>query len=99
MTTRIQAELDQALGRLNELERIVANIPLEEGGGGSGGAGDRVPTVLVLPAIPTGVAKAKKVFWTSDGEGTGDDQMWEVYVGQDAWTPVQFTTSNSGAVV
>lgn len=58
-----------------------------------------VPTVETLPTIPTAAGQYRKVFWTSAGAGTGDDQCWEVYYGQTAWTPCQKQTTKSGAVV
>lgn len=59
-----------------------------------GGTTMRVQTVLALPAIPT--TGMKEVFWTSAGEGTGDDQVWRAYAGQTRWYPTQKWTSLSG---
>lgn len=50
-----------------------------------------------LPAIPG--SNMLEVFWTSDGDGTGDDQVWRAYAGQTAWTPTQATSSLSGVPV
>lgn len=55
-----------------------------------------VPTVETLPAIPTGYEEYQAVFWTSVGAGTGDDQVWEAYVGQGRWYPCQKPTTLSG---
>lgn len=57
--------------------------------------GSGVDTVETLPAIPT--LGHRKVFWTSVGAGTGDDQLWEAYVGQSRWYPCQKPTTHSGA--
>jgi hypothetical protein len=62
--------------------------------GAVGAGGGRIRTVLALPAIPTVGSDA--VFWTSAGAGNGDDQIWDTYAGQTAWTPRQFLTASSG---
>ena len=56
-----------------------------------------IRTVEVLPAVPGG--GSDKVFWTSSGAGTGDDQFWEVHSTQSAWTPTQKRTVLSGVPV
>lgn len=47
-----------------------------------------IEKVLNLPPIPT--FGAKLVFWTSEGAGTGDDQIWGAFAGQVRWYPMQF---------
>lgn len=74
-------------------------IPRGQQGDSSTVLGSSVPTVETLPTIPTAAGQYRKVFWTSAGAGTGDDQLWEVYYGQEAWTPCQKQTTKSGAVV
>jgi hypothetical protein len=64
------------------------------GGGGGGGREWNVETVAELPAIPE--SGYSIVFWTNADGGTGDNQCWEVYAGQSAWTPCQYYTTLSG---
>lgn len=59
--------------------------------------GLRIEKVLALPPIPT--SGGRFVFWTSEGAGTGDDQIWVAYAGQTAWTPMQKYTTKSGTPV
>lgn len=76
-----------------------------KGGGGIGGTFD-IEEVRSLPAIPT--QGGKFVFWMSETRapateempaGTGDDQLWIAYEGQDQWFPVQFYSGRSGIPV
>lgn len=62
-----------------------------------GGAGLTISTVLVLPAIPT--TGGRFVYWTSAGAGTGDDQIWVAYAGQDRWYAIQRPSLLSGIPV
>ena len=67
-------------------------------GGNEGlASGLRIEVVAALPAIPT--SGGRFVFWTSDGTGTGDDQVWLAFKGQTAWTPQQKFTTKSGVPV
>lgn len=67
------------------------NVRVSSGGGGGSGASRNTPTVETLPAIPTTPETEKRVFWTSAGAGTGDDQVWHAYTGQSRWYPTTFT--------
>lgn len=85
------ADLKREQARMKEQ---LAGVPTRVAKGGGGG-GLSVSVVNTLPAIPS--SGAKIVYWTSAGVGTGDDQLWIAYAGQSAWTPMQFTTTHSGA--
>lgn len=85
------ATIQQLEERIKDLER---NADRGQARPTGGGGGSNCPTVLVLPAIPTG--GMREVFWTSVGAGTGDDQVWRAFAGQGAWTPTQFTSILSG---
>lgn len=69
--------------------RQVVNKPKQSFGGGL-----TITTVEVLPAIPA--SGGRMVYWTSEGDGTGDDQVWMAFAGQDVWTPMQYPTSLDG---
>jgi hypothetical protein len=62
-----------------------------------GGGGLSVSTVEVLPEIPA--TGARFVYWTSVGAGTGDDQIWVAYAGQDRWYALQRPSLLSGIPV
>lgn len=53
-----------------------------------------VKEVAELPPIPA--QGMRMVYWTSDGDGTGDDQIWVAYAGQSKYTPMQKYSSLSG---
>ena len=81
------------------VQRVGQSVIIKQKTGSSigSGGGFSVATVLELPEIPDNVYR--KVFWTSAGAGNGDDQLWEVYAGQTAWTPCQKFTSLSGVPI
>ena len=81
------------------VNRMGDNVTIKSTGGDGDGvaSGLRIAKVLVLPPIPT--SGARLVFWTSEGTGTGDDQIWVAYAGQTAYTPMQKNTTNSGVPV
>ena len=81
-STQVSQIGDNTLIRSRNTQRIVAE-------------GLRIEKVETLPAIPT--SGGRFVFWTSEGDGTGDDQIWVAYAGQTAWTPLQKFTTLSGA--
>jgi len=78
-------------------DMVTAGQGRQSMGGGGGGGGTGVEVVTALPAIPD--EGYKMVFWTSADGGTGDNQLWEVYAGQTAWTPCQNYTTLSGVPV
>lgn len=66
----------------------VSNTFIDEGGAVF------VPTVETLPPIPTDPEVFQQVFWTSFGDGTGDDQVWFTYTGKTRWYPTTYTVLN-----
>ena len=80
------------------VNRLGDNVTIKSKGGDSSVASVLgIAKVLVLPPIPT--SGARLVFWTSEGTGTGDDQIWVAYAGQTAYTPMQNYTTKSGIPV
>ena len=93
-------QIDEIVGGAGVVLRVVGRrliISLENTNTTTGGS-SQPRIVATLPAISS---KYDVVTWGSSGSvtgGTGDDQVWEVdgRVGQTAWTPCQFLTSESG---
>ena len=85
MSARVSI-LEDLVGRMEreieELREQLAGIPLRLATGGGGG-GSEIPTVEVLPDIPS--TGFKIVFWTSEGAGTGDNRLWFAAVGDTQW--------------
>jgi hypothetical protein len=95
----------------DQTRRTLENVTISGGGNitrfgddaiikaGAGMAGNmpNVPTVKELPPIPTYGHRA--VFWTSEDGGTGDNQVWDAYVGQARWTPRQNFTALDGTPI
>jgi hypothetical protein len=92
-TESIRSTHDTRVNRLGD------NVTIKSAGGSdtSVASGLRIAKVLVLPSIPS--SGARMVFWTSEGTGTGDDQIWVAYAGQTAYTPMQRYTTKSGVPV
>ncbi len=100
----LQRQIDSLERMINQLQRNEAKQPLRIGGGDSSlvfsGTTGRVPTPIVetLPDIPT-TSGTHSVIWTSEGAGTGDDQVWITFAGLTKWFPTMKTTDKSGVPV
>ena len=58
------------------------------------GSANNIQTVLSLPGIPT--TFARQVFWTSEGGGSGDDQIWATGPNNSLWYPTMKFSVKSG---
>lgn len=94
-------ELRDIRQALRELRHRTAKLPARNRPGGGGGSTDSsetnngrfsVPVVETLPAVPVGANVLQIVFWTSEGDGTGDDQPWWTYTGLTRWYPMTYST-------
>jgi hypothetical protein len=84
------------------IQQIGENIAISATGGW-GTAGNTIPVVKTLPAIPTGRSAGHQVvFWASAEtltDATGDDQVWETWGGEAEWYPQWKYTDRSGVPV
>lgn len=90
----IRGNIETIFWMLRNMNTSAATVLVGDDGGG--GSNFNVETVLELPDIPSTPGTYKRVFWTSNGAGNGDNQMWEVYAGQTKYTACQYTTLLSG---
>jgi hypothetical protein len=76
----------------------VARQPIAPGGRTSqqpqGKGRSNCPTVETLPAVPTTSETFQRVFWTSDGDGTGDNGVWWTRTGLTRWYPMIYSTKD-----
>jgi hypothetical protein len=97
--------LESVFGRIKggagiRVNRIGQNIVVEAIGGGRGGGGGGTGnhrTVEELPPIPE--SGYDIVFWTSEGDGNGDDQLWGVGYGATEWAPAFYVSDLSGVPI
>jgi len=73
--------------------------PIPAGGGASTVPGAtagrfRCPSVDALPAVPTAANTFQMVYWTSEGDGTGDDGVWWTRTDLTRWYPFAYSTLN-----
>jgi hypothetical protein len=92
--------------RLRALEQRTQHLPARWNSGGGGGGGtspgddptgkgrSNCPTVESLPAVPTTSETFQHVFWTSEGDGTGDNGVWWTRTGLTRWYPMIYSTKD-----
>ena len=90
----IGQETRQIRKRVSYVEQITGKLPTRASGAAGPTSAVVIDIVETLPAIPTSIERY--VFWTSTGGGTGDDQIWVAYPGQERWAPTQRLTALVG---